>query len=101
LGTVGQRDVSATVSDRLTTRKVMRATRARNPVVSFWPFFPDGGLSCADERDLIGCSALSSARSDLIEQHTRWLPEISLMDGQAARGITVDCRSACHGSKLR
>jgi|SRR5262245_8752972 len=101
LGTVGQRDVSATVSDLLPTRKVMRATSARNPVGFFWPLFPDGGLVRADERELIACLAPSSARSDLIEQHRRSLPAISLIDGQAARGMTADCRSARHGSKLR
>ena len=101
LGTVGQRGVSATVSDRSATRKVMRATRARNPVVSSWLLLAGGGLACADEHELIACLALSSARRDLIEQHTRSLPAISLIDGQAARGVTVDCRSARHGSKLR
>jgi hypothetical protein len=89
------------VSDRLPTRKVMRATTARNPVVFFRPLFPDGGLAWADERELIACLALSGARSDLIEQHTGSLPAISLIDGQAARGITADCRSARHGSELR
>lgn len=81
------------MSDRSATRKVMRATRARKAVVSFWPLFADGGL--------IACLAPAGARSDLFDQHTRSLPATSLIDGQAVCGIPVDCRAARDWSKFQ